>query len=164
MIRDLPPLRVTRWGASYLGRRFPCSIGKTGITRDKREGDGATPAGVFHLTGWLARPDRLHLPGAGMVTPTDGWCDAADDPLYNQPVTLPYPASHERLRRADPLYNVIGLTDWNEEGQPGKGSAIFIHRWRGPRRGTEGCIAFAPAHLDWIARRAAPGTPIIVTG
>ena len=33
-------------GLRIAGRRLPCSIGRGGITTDKREGDGATPAGV----------------------------------------------------------------------------------------------------------------------
>jgi L,D-peptidoglycan transpeptidase YkuD (ErfK/YbiS/YcfS/YnhG family) len=39
---------VTRWGARFMGRRFPCAIGRGGITQTKREGDGATPAGTHH--------------------------------------------------------------------------------------------------------------------
>ena len=67
------------------------------------------------------------------------------------------------LRRADPLYDLVLLTDWNwPDATPGRGSAIFLHRWRRPGFPTEGCIAFRPDHLRQIAALAAPGTRLIV--
>ena len=40
-------------------------------------------------------------------------------------------AENERLRRADPLYDLVILTDWNwPSAERGRGSAIFMHRWR----------------------------------
>lgn len=158
-------MRLTRAGLLFLGRRFPCSIGKTGITATKREGDGATPAGIWRVTGLWYRPDRLARPApwARAIGPGDLWCDAPGHPAYNHHARAPLAASHERLRRADPLYDLILTTDWNwPDAVPGRGSAIFLHQWRRPGYGTEGCIAFARPDLIWIARRARPGTPIIV--
>ena len=57
-------LVLTRQGLRFHGRLLPCSIGKGGISRDKREGDGATPAGVHRIAGMLYRPDRLSPPSA----------------------------------------------------------------------------------------------------
>ena len=38
-------------------------------------------------------------------------------------VRAPYAPSHERLKRADPLYDLILLTDWNwPQATPGHGS------------------------------------------
>ena len=34
----------------WRGRRFACAIGSGGVRSNKREGDGATPAGRFPLT------------------------------------------------------------------------------------------------------------------
>lgn len=156
---------LTKQGLRYQGRLFPCSIGKTGITADKREGDGATPAGHHRITGLWYRPDRLPCPApwAQPIGPGDLWCDAPRHPAYNHHARAPLNASHERLRRADPLYDLILTTDWNwPDATPGRGSAIFLHQWRRPRFGTEGCIAFARPHLIWIATRAAPGTRLIV--
>ena len=71
--------------------------------------------------------------------------------------------SHERLFRADPLYDLILLTNWNwPYAVKGRGSAIFLHRWRKPGHTTEGCIAFDPQHLRQIAERIRFGTKIIV--
>ena len=52
-------LLLTPSGLRFAGRMIPCTIGRAGVTRDKREGDGATPAGILHVTGMLYRPDRL---------------------------------------------------------------------------------------------------------
>jgi len=157
---------LTPTGLRFMGRRFPCAIGKGGVSGDKREGDGATPAGEMRVVGMLYRPDRIARPAwwAEPIRPTDGWSDDAGDPAYNQRVRLPYAPSHERLRRADPLYDIVLLTDWNwPDATPGAGSAIFLHQWRRPGFPTEGCIAFRRDHLRWIAARVVPGTRIIVS-
>ena len=160
---------VTRWGARFLGRDLPCAIGRGGITHEKREGDGATPAGRHRLVGLLYRPDRVStalLPR--WAQPVDlfaGWSDDPGDPAYNHylPHCPGHSFSHERLRRANPLYDIILLTDWNwPHAVPGNGSAIFVHRWRKPRHPTEGCVAFAPRDLLWVVTRLAPGDCLLV--
>ena len=156
---------VTKWGARFMGRRFACSIGRGGITTAKREGDGATPAGVHRLTGMLYRADRLARPApwALPIGPFDLWSDAPDDIDYNTFVRAPNLHSHERLHRPDPLYDLILLTDWNwPEAQPAGGSAIFVHAWRKPRHPTAGCVAFSWADLLWIAPRIRHQTRLII--
>jgi L,D-peptidoglycan transpeptidase YkuD (ErfK/YbiS/YcfS/YnhG family) len=133
----------------------------------KREGDGATPSGLHHITGLRFRPDRIAastLPEwAEPIGLRDLWCDDPSHPAYNHSVRAPFTASHETLRRSDPLYDLLLTTDWNwPDAKPGHGSAIFLHRWRRPGYPTEGCIAFAPRDLLWIARHAAPGTRLLV--
>ena len=160
-------LLLTKLGLRVQGRLLPCTIGRGGLSADKREGDGATPIGIPHVTGMLFRPDRLDaraLPRwARPILPRDLWCDAPDHPAYNHPVRAPFKPSHEKLRRADPLYDLVLTTDWNfPETTPGKGSAIFLHSWRRPGYPTAGCIAFARADLLWIATRVQPGARIIV--
>ncbi len=163
-----PDLIVTRHGAWFGGRFIPCSIGRGGITRDKREGDGATPAGTHRIVGILIRRDRdrhraLRLSGAKAIGPADLWSDDPKDPAYNHATCAPHTFGHERLFRADPLYDLILVTDWNWPGaQPGKGSAIFVHQWRKPRHPTAGCIAFARRDLIRIAKALTPHTRLIV--
>lgn len=163
---------VTRWGALYRGRRLPCAIGRGGITADKREGDGATPAGPLRLMGAGYRADHMAHPFEGRrgpfhlrpIAPADIWSDDPADPDYNHALRTPaHPFSHEKLRRGDRLYDLFVITDWNwPDATPAKGSAIFLHRWRKPRHPTEGCIAFAPAVLRWIVQTWQPGARIIV--
>lgn len=131
----------------------------------KREGDGATPVGVHRIVGMLYRADRISAPMSWAIPigPQDLWSDDSNDNRYNQLVTAPYPFSHERLRRADPLYDLVLLTDWNwPNAVAGKGSAIFLHQWRRPGYPTEGCVAFRRDHLRWIAERITPGTRLVI--
>ena len=160
-------LVVTPTGCRFLGRRFPCVVGRGGVTRDKREGDGATPAGVHGLVGLLYRPDRLAPPAdwAVPIRPQDLWCDDPGHEDYNLMVRAPFAASAERLRRADPMYDVVLLTDWNwPRAERGAGSAIFLHQWRGPGRPTAGCVAFSRSDLLWIVARVRYGTRLVVLG
>lgn len=149
----------------FLGRRFPRTIGRGGLTRDKTEGDGATPRGVHRIVGVLYRPDRIARPvdWAIPIRPCDLWSDDAGDPAYNLMVRAPYPASHENLRRADPMYDLVLVTDWNwPDPAAGRGSAIFIHQWRRPGFPTAGCVAFRRDHLHWITRRIRPDTRLVI--
>ncbi len=158
-------LVLTPRGVRFAGRTFPCSIGKGGLSNTKREGDGATPTGVHRIVGMLYRPDRIAAPSplAIPIGPWDLWSDDSSDNRYNQLVSAPYPFSHEKLRRADPLYDLVLLTDWNwPNAVPGKGSAIFLHQWRRPGYPTEGCVAFRREHLHWIAGRITPDTRLII--
>lgn len=146
---DLIVRRVGQhWCAGFGDLVWPCAIGKGGVTRDKHEGDGATPAGCWTFRRVLYRPDRMAAPATGLpsavLSPTDGWCDDAGDPRYNQPVSLPFAGRHERLWREDGLYDVIVVLSHNEApAVPGRGSAIFLHVAAPGYAPTEGCVALA---------------------
>lgn len=151
-------LALTPTGLRFAGRLFPCTIGRGGIRRAKREGDGATPAGVHRIVACLYRPDRLARSAvpdwAVPIGPRDRWCDDPAHPAYNHLVRAPFAASAERLARPDPLYDLVLTTDWNwPVAHPGRGSAIFLHAWRKPGHPTAGCVALAPHDLRWIANR-----------
>lgn len=157
---------VTPSGARFGGRRYPCSIGRGGVTDRKVEGDMATPRGVHHIIGCLFRPDRIARPNmwAEPIFPGDEWSDDITDPEYNSRVRAPHGFGHEELRLPGPLYDLVLLTDWNwPECIPGRGSAIFIHRWRKPRHPTAGCVAFDPLDLRDVVARIEPTTRLIVT-
>ena len=149
----------------FMGRRFPCTIGRGGVVADKREGDGGTPEGVHDLVGMLYRPDRMARPAdwAVPIRPGDLWSDDPADEDYNLMVRAPYGGSHEVLRRADPMYDLILITDWNwPQAERGAGSAIFVHQWRRPGYPTAGCVGLRRDHLRWIAPRIRIGTRLIV--
>lgn len=158
-------LVLTRQGLRFMGRRFACVVGKGGIRADKREGDGGTPVGAHEIVGMLYRPDRIAKPRgwAEAIGPRDFWSDASGDVEYNHHVRAPYAKSHEALRRADPLYDLVLITDWNwPHAEAGRGSAIFLHQWRRRCYPTEGCVAFARADLHWIAARIERGARLVV--
>lgn len=152
-----PRLIVGRWGARFGARAFPCAIGRGGLRRDKREGDGATPVGRYALLRVYWRPDRLARPRAALPTqpigPWLGWSDDPRDGGYNRPCRLPHPFSAERMRRGDRLYDVVVATSHNAEGRPGAGSAIFLHLRKRPGARTAGCLGFRRADLLWLLAR-----------
>ncbi|MEE4188089.1 MAG: L,D-transpeptidase family protein [Roseobacter sp.] len=156
---------LTPRGIRFQGRTYPCTIGKGGVTSHKREGDGATPRGAHRLVGMLYRPDRMPRPAdwALPIGPGDLWSDDPTHEDYNMMVRAPYPHSHEKLRRADPLYDLVVLTDWNwPYAVKGRGSAIFIHQYRRPGYPTEGCIALSRRDLHHIAPRITLQTRLVV--
>ncbi len=123
-----------------------CALGRGGIRADKREGDGATPAGRFAPREIRYRADRLTLPetrlAAVPIETDDGWCDDPSDPAYNRAVTFPHGASAEKMWRDDGLYDLLVILGHNDAPPvAGLGSAIFLH-CASPELGeTEGCVA-----------------------
>ncbi len=156
---------VTSTHVRFFGRRFPRTIGRSGFTGNKHEGDMATPRGVHRIVGMLYRADRIAQPAswAQPIGHRDLWSDDVDDSDYNMLVHKPHGFSHEALRRSDPMYDLVLVTDWNwPHAVAGRGSAIFIHQWRGKGRPTAGCVAFRRDHLAWIAKRLRIGSRVVI--
>ena len=141
----------------------PCALGRSGVTRHKREGDGATPAGRLRFVSCHYRPDRISRPDTRLptapISPLDGWCDDPADRSYNRPVRLPYPAGHEDLWRQDRLYDVLVVLDWNLlYPRPGAGSAIFFHLAAPGMTPTAGCVAVTLPAMTKILAHSGPET------
>jgi L,D-peptidoglycan transpeptidase YkuD (ErfK/YbiS/YcfS/YnhG family) len=139
------------------GKTVPCALGRSGVSTDKKEGDGASPVGCFPLKRVLFRDDRLALPLTALekqaLAPNDGWCDDPADSNYNRPVRLPYAARHEALWRDDGRYDLLVVLGHNDDPViPGAGSAIFLHVAAPGLTPTEGCVAVRlPDLLDILA-------------
>lgn len=145
VVRQLSP-RATRGRLTLGPLTVPCAVGRSGVSRRKREGDGATPAGCFRLLCVLYRADRIARPLTALpvraLAADDGWCDDPGHHRYNRPVRLPFAASHERLWRDDHLYDVVVVLDHNRRPRArGLGSAVFFHLARPDFAPTEGCVA-----------------------
>ncbi len=146
-------IRVYADGALLFGgRAYRCTLGKTGVTEDKREGDGATPTGVFPLRRVFYRPDRVDRPETVLQTyaiaEDDGWCDDPAHPRYNSLVKRPFDAGHEEMRREDGLYDVVVELGYNDDPPvAGKGSAVFLHVAHPEGKPTLGCVGLALADL-----------------
>ena len=148
-------------------RVYPCALGRAGISVVKREGDGATPTGRHAILGGYFRRDRLTLQsafsGLHAISPSDGWCDDHHHPAYNNPVRLPFPASHERMFRDDRLYDVCLVLDWNFTRRARyRGSAIFMHVCRPGFGATEGCVALPRDELAVILERIDPAARVVI--
>ena len=151
------------------GRDTRCALGRGGVipADEKREGDGASPLGLWPIRRVLYRPDKGGPPPTALPTqplgPDDGWCDDPANPRYNRPVTHPYPASAERMWRDDSLYDLVAVLGHNDDPPiPGAGSAIFLHLAREGYAPTQGCIALDREDLTTLLALARPGDALAI--
>lgn len=159
VLRVLPsPQRHSQGSLWWRGRRYPCALGRGGVlpASRKREGDEASPAGLYPLLSLYYRPDRQDPPKSALptreITRTLGWCDDSACAAYNSAVQLPHPGSAETLWRADALYDLLVVIGHNRGDKrsgvlgpatPQLGSAIFLHVARDDFSPTRGCVAVA---------------------
>jgi L,D-peptidoglycan transpeptidase YkuD (ErfK/YbiS/YcfS/YnhG family) len=141
--------------------------GRGGVRADKREGDGASPEGIFPLLYGFYRADRIARPESGLpmtaLQPNHGWVDDPADPNYNRFVILPYAASHEEMWLADGLYDLVVVIGYNTDPVvPGRGSAIFLHVARPDFSPTAGCVAIARDTLAALLGLLGPGSTITI--
>jgi len=152
----------------YGDKTCRAALGRGGIRCDKREGDGATPAGRFALRRVLYRPDRLAPPQSDLPTRPlavdDGWCDAPGDENYNRLVRLPYAASAERLWRDDRFYDIVVVLGHNDNPVvAGAGSAVFFHLARADYAPTAGCVAVARQDMLDILAACGPQSALVIS-
>ena len=150
------------------GKRLACALGRSGARRIKREGDGATPLGVFPLRRVFYRPDRQAPPKTALplatISPGDAWCDDPRHAAYNTRVRLPFDGSTEALWREDHLYDLLVVLGYNDDPiVPGAGSAIFIHVAAPGLSPTEGCIALDRKCLAHLIAAARPGDAMAIS-
>jgi len=153
------------WGHGLHGSGAPA--GRSGPT--KREGDGRSPAGVFEIGtayGYQAKRKEITLPYV-QATPE---LRCVDDPVsrhYNRIVSTANTSvdwkSAEYMRRDDALYEIAVVVEHNtRETEPGAGSCIFIHVWRGPQSGMTGCTAMPLETLETISGWLKPDAAVLI--
>ncbi|HZZ33715.1 MAG TPA: L,D-transpeptidase family protein [Phenylobacterium sp.] len=149
------------------GRQVRCALGQAGVkpAEDKREGDLASPAGVWPIRRVFYRRDRGDPPSTALAVKPfsrdDGWCDDPADAAYNRLVKLPHATSCEAMWRDDHLYDIVVVLGHNDDPpEPGMGSAIFLHLAREDYSPTEGCVALARPDLEELLAAAHPGDAI----
>ena len=130
----------------YKGYKLKCSIGKSGITSQKKEGDSATPKGVFKLGILYYRKDRNKTLRSKLkkriIKINMGWCDDVRSKKYNQQIYFPYKYRAEKLYRKDRTYDIFINIKYNHSPiVKGKGSAIFLHTTNKKYKPTKGCVA-----------------------
>ncbi len=139
----------------------------------KREGDGKAPAGVFGIRTAFGqaheRPADMRL---RYIDLTRGKIECIDDvrskyynSLFSRWDVVPDWTSSEKMW-SEPLYKwgaVIGYNKDGEVAEPGAGSCIFLHIWKGPDSSTSGCTAMEEAKLlDTLKWLEPDKYPIIV--
>jgi L,D-peptidoglycan transpeptidase YkuD (ErfK/YbiS/YcfS/YnhG family) len=161
------PGRPTQ-GILTLGQRaIPVVLGRAGIRANKREGDGATPAGRLRPLRLWWRPDRGPRPKTLLpvqrIEPDLAWCEEPADRRYNRPFRRSANEPGDRLWRADPLYDLIVEIDHNTRPRvAGRGSAVFLHVARSDRGPTAGCIAMGERELRWLLHNLSPKIRIYI--
>ncbi|GLQ04961.1 L,D-transpeptidase family protein [Sneathiella chinensis] len=168
MMIEVKALNSHKGVLRFLGREFDCALGKAGVTADKREGDHASPIGIYPLRSLYYRADRMERPVSALPTHVigdqDGWCDDPAHSDYNRPVALPFSASHEVMKRDDDLYDLVVVLGHNDDPPvPGKGSCIFMHVAKEGYQGTEGCVALSKPDLLELLSLVTPETELSIS-
>ena len=157
-----------RWRA--VGAPVAVVVGKSGLKAivDKREGDGASPAGRFALgeaTGYDAAPPGVQL-SYRVATPSLRCVDDGESPAYNTLTEAPPSgavawSSDEKMRRDDELYRHTIFVRHNDARVRGKGSCIFLHVWKDATSPTVGCTAMALDDLRALLTWVDPSTTLV---
>ena len=147
--------------------RVRVALGRSGIAANKREGDGATPAGRFRLRQVWWRPDRGFRPRTRLpvrrIGRSDAWCEDPTDRRYNRPIRLATGAGGDRLWRQDHLYDLIIELDHNTRPRvAGRGSAVFVHLARPGFTPTAGCVALHGSQLRRLLEGLSGKTEIAI--
>ena len=136
--------------------KLRCSVGKRGISINKKEGDKKTPKGEFKLKYILYRKDRIFDLKTRLkkivIKKKMGWCDDPDSKYYNKIINFPSKYSAEKLWKKENVYDIIIVIDYNLNPLiKNKGSAIFLHIAKRKYQPTNGCIAVSKKNIRLIA-------------
>lgn len=149
-------------GAWQLKLKTGAFTGKAGVGR-AAENDSKTPLGDFGLgCAFGIKPD----PGSLLpYIPVDEhiYC-CGDREHYNRIVDIrdyPHQCSGEHMADFAPEYNYGIFFDYNKEGIPGLGFAIFLH-CKGEKNYTGGCIAIEEEAMKLILQNVDSGARICI--
>ena len=136
--------------------KLRCSIGKRGISINKKEGDKKTPKGEFKLKYILYRKDRILDLKTRLkkivIKKRMGWCDDPNSNNYNKIINFPSKYSAEKLWKKENVYDIIIVIDYNLNPViKNKGSAIFLHIAKRKYQPTNGCIAVSKKNIRLMA-------------
>ena len=135
--------------------KLRCSVGKRGISINKKEGDKKTPKGEFKLKYILYRKDRIFDLKTRLkkivIKKKMGWCDDPNSNYYNKIINFPSRYSAEKLWKKENIYDIIIVIDYNLNPViKNKGSAIFLHIAKKKYQPTNGCIAVNKKNIRLI--------------
>ena len=151
----------------YKGYKLKCCIGKSGLTFSKKEGDLATPKGIFKLGPVYYRKDRLKLTKCllkkKIIKKNMGWCNDGRSKKYNREITFPFKYSAEQLYRRDNNYDIFINIKYNYFAvTKKKESAIFLHLTNEKYKPPAGCVAIVKKNFLKILPLINSKTKIII--
>jgi L,D-peptidoglycan transpeptidase YkuD (ErfK/YbiS/YcfS/YnhG family) len=139
-------------------------VGRSGLSANRREGDGTTPIGTFPI----GRVMYGVAPNPGVrfryrrIVCGDYWVEDPRSPYYNtfRHVSCgsppPFRVTGDRLWEATTAYRHFAVVEFNMRPVvQGRGSGIFLHATTG--RPTNGCISLPVAQLRQTLRWLDPG-------
>ena len=140
--------------------------------KEKREGDGRAPAGIFRLSSAFGYAPAKEAGGIKLpylqATPSLRCVDDTQSLHYNRIVDSalikPDWKSAEEMHRPDDQYRMGIVVDHNTNPVvSGRGSCIFIHIWRGADKGTAGCTAMSQENMERLLRWLDPSAnPVLI--
>jgi L,D-peptidoglycan transpeptidase YkuD (ErfK/YbiS/YcfS/YnhG family) len=149
-------------------------VGRSGLSTNRREGDGTTPTGTYAIgrTMYGVAPDPGVRYRYRRVVCGDYWVEDPSSPSYNRfrhvpcGQAPPFRVTGERLWQATTAYRHFAVIEFNTNPVvPGRGSGIFLHASTG--RATNGCVSLPLAQLRqvlrWLRPDQAPRIQIRVT-
>jgi len=146
----------------------PGFVGKNGLCQDAdhREGCAHTPIGIYHFNKafGIAADPGCSIPYVRVNEYL--WWSGDPDRLYNRMVDIRevpdlVPDNSEHLVDYAPEYRYCLSISFNEEGTPGRGSAIFLH-CTGPFPYTGGCVAVPEKIMKQILQAVRAGCAVII--
>ena len=145
-------------------KKYRCSVGLNGFTKNKIEGDKKTPIGKYSFGKLFVRTDKIknlntkfkYIP----IRKDMAWSDDSNKSNYNNLIKTKN-KHKESLYRDDNLYDLILVINYNMNPVlPNKGSAIFLHISSDDYRPTEGCVAIAVNDFIEILKTLKPDDKI----
>jgi L,D-peptidoglycan transpeptidase YkuD (ErfK/YbiS/YcfS/YnhG family) len=154
------------------GGPYPARVGRSGLRRNRREGDGTTPIGTFSIGGVMYGTE----PNPGVrfryrrLRCGDWWVEDPASPAYNtfRHVTCgsrpPFKTTTPGMWEERTAYAHLAVVEFNMNPiVPGRGSGIFLHAQTGGP--TNGCISLRRSDLVRVLRWLMPSTaPSIAIG
>lgn len=149
----------------------PGFVGKNGLCADAdhKEGCGQTPMGTYYFNKAFGIADD---PGCAIpytkATDDTYWSgDPREGMHYNEMVNLTeYPDlamdDSEHIVDYDFQYQYCLNISFNEDGTPGRGSAIFLHCFGPTKPYTGGCVALPENKMKQVMQRVQPDCVVVI--
>lgn len=147
----------------------PGFIGKNGLGKEK-EGDLKTPTGTYHFNYafGINKDPGCKAFEYQQVTDDDYWSgDQRKGHKYNQMISIKdipdlNTEDSEHLIEYTYHYQYCLNISWNENGTPGKGSAIFLHCLGPQKPFSGGCVAIPREHMITVLQNVDKDCVVVI--